>query len=371
MDVLFKNHPSLESIWEVQDKNKTSLQSNFDLRNFDPAKFAPNFYGDGNIAYLILENLLTDKMVSILDIKLVATEMLSRYKTMQNEKKLTSYGKKNYLNIQGIQIVDKVLESPPRKFSDPNKRTSIYSNSASRLAPHTPNKMKLSDVKEARDSMTEIMISVNKGSTDDYQHQTNPFTQNIAIKTPPKTSSPITASPILQSTPNRKDSGMSDYIKMNTEPEKESPGMNSESGIRLRAGTGSSLNSLSVKPGKQTYMRRKSFFTKNLAKYDNLKTQARLIRRIFKDNEEMDSIDRQSLFKLKKEIFELKLAFQKYKLYHDFASVIIYYNSSLKKLDLYLIDLAYMPTRMLKEHEEFFDVMTKAIDLILDEEDLS
>lgn len=352
----------MEAIWEVQDKNMTQNTGSFSLQHFEKSKFKPEFYGDGKISYLLLENLLIDNMVSILDVKLVVTEMLSRYKKIQGNNKLHSYGNNNYLNIQGIQIVDNVIESPPRKDSDPKKRTSIYSSGSIITAIRNEFGTDLDVIGEGNtgDNTTDIHcpigITINSQTVDQMEPQPNsenPFLRNGA--------SPF-------STPKK--NNCLPMIKMNTIPEEPGQRIDMDSGIRLRAGTGSSLNTLSLKEGKRTHLRRKSFYTKNLIKYDNLNTQARLIRRVFQSNQNMDSLDRESLFKLKKEILELKLTFQTYKIYHDFASVIIYYNSSLEHLDVYLIDLAYMPTRMQRGHEEFFDVMTKAIDLILKGEDI-
>ena len=352
----------MEAIWEVQETNTTKHPGDFSLRHFDKTKFKPEYYGDGKISYLLLENLLTDKMVSILDVKLVVTEMLSRYKKIQGNNKLHSYGNKYYLNIQGIQIVDNVIESPPRKDSDSKKRTSIYSSGSIITAIRNEFAGELDFMGEGGGEKnitgmdSPMGITVNSQSIDQVSPEAN--SENPFLR---KGSSPF-------STP-KKDC-LIPMIKMNTIPEDPGQRIEMDLGVRSRAGTNNSLNTLSLREGTRAHLRRKSFYTKNLVKYDNLKTQARLIRRVFQSNQNLDSLDRESLFKLKKEILELKLTFQTYQIYHDFASVIIYYNSSLKQLDVYLIDLAYMPTRMERGHEEFFDVMTKAIDLILMGEDI-
>lgn len=82
------------------------LEPDLDLREIEDVDFPQNFFGDGRQAFMVLKNVLNSKGHSIFDIKCFLTEDYQRYQKFQDPDKLDSNGKKNYLNFQGLSIIN-------------------------------------------------------------------------------------------------------------------------------------------------------------------------------------------------------------------------------------------------------------------------
>ena len=98
--------PDLDEIWKIREGKIDEVIKKEFITVFDKQDYKVNKYGDGILAFMIMENLLTRDDYSMFDVKCSVTEYTSRYTKFAHFGKLYSYGQNNYLNFQGLRIVN-------------------------------------------------------------------------------------------------------------------------------------------------------------------------------------------------------------------------------------------------------------------------
>lgn len=106
MDTLFGHVPPVESVWQYREQGAFPGLDQPDLLRMSQLDFKKDVYGDGIHGFIVLKNVLNSKYYSIFDLKCFLTEDYDRYKNFKDPDKLESGGMKNYLNFQGLSIVN-------------------------------------------------------------------------------------------------------------------------------------------------------------------------------------------------------------------------------------------------------------------------